>query len=110
VLVIAGDVTPETALEKVKRYFGDIPAGPPWPRIPHGRPSARAATGRRPRTGSPRRAVKVWNIPEWGSIDEIHLDLLSDVMASGKTSRLFKRLVYDDQIATSVTAYVDPVK
>ena len=33
--------------------------------------------------------------------------LFADVLASGKTSRLYKRLVYDDQIATSVSAYLD---
>jgi zinc protease len=32
----------------------------------------------------------------------------SRVLASGKTSRLYKRLVYDEQIATDVSAYVDP--
>src|SRR5262249_3680426 len=36
------------------------------------------------------------------------LDLVSDVMAVGKTSRLYKRLVYDDQIATNVSAFLNP--
>jgi zinc protease len=108
VLVVAGDVTPQTALEKVKRYFGDIPSGPPV---------AVQSTWVAKRTGDHRqtaqdrvpqaRLYKVWNIPEWGSIDETYLDLVSDVLASGKTSRLFKRLVYDDQIATNVSAYLD---
>jgi zinc protease len=50
---------------------------------------------------------KVWNTPELGTIDDARLDLLSGVLASGKTSRLYKRLVYDDQTATAVNAFDD---
>ena len=39
--------------------------------------------------------------------DGDYLDLVTDVLAAGKTSRLYKRLVYDEQIATDVVAYVD---
>ncbi len=53
------------------------------------------------------RVYKVWNIPEFGSADADYLDLVSDVLSQGKTSRLYKRLVYDEQIATSVNASVD---
>src|SRR5947208_8313013 len=48
-----------------------------------------------------------WNIPEYGSADADYLDLVTDVLAAGKTSRLYRRLVYDEQIATDVAAYVD---
>jgi zinc protease len=53
------------------------------------------------------RIYKVWNIPQDGSKEFTYLDMVSDVMASGKTSRLYKRLVYDQQIATSISCYVD---
>ncbi len=49
----------------------------------------------------------MWNIPGWGSADGDYLNLLSNVLSSGKTSRLYKRLVYDDQIATDVSASLD---
>jgi len=42
-----------------------------------------------------------------GSVESAYLDLLSDVLGSGKNSRLYKRLVYKDQIATNVAAYID---
>ncbi len=108
VVVIAGDITPETARAKVEHYFGDIPSGPPV---------ARQDAWIARRTGTQRgimqdrvpqpRLYRVWNIPGWGTADERYLDLAGDVLSSGKNSRLFKRLVYDDQIATSVAAYVD---
>ena len=52
------------------------------------------------------RLYMVWNIPEWASADATYLDLVTDVLARGKTSRLYKRLVYDEQIATDVSAFV----
>ena len=108
VLVIAGDIDAKTALEKVKQYFGDIPPGPPiarheaWIAKTHRRPP-RVRPG--PRAAGPR--LPVWNVPEWGTERRRLLDLASSVLADGKTSRLYKRLVYDDQIATDVNAYVD---
>jgi len=106
VLVIAGDVKTEDVKSKVEKYFGDIPSGPPL---------AAYETNIAKMSGSKRiiaqdrvpqsRIYKVWNVPQWGSKELAHLDLLSDVLAQGKTSRLYKRLVYDEQIATRVAAY-----
>ncbi|HET8714032.1 MAG TPA: insulinase family protein, partial [Gemmatimonadales bacterium] len=53
------------------------------------------------------RIYKEWNIPEFGAADADYLDMVTDVLAQGKSSRLYKRLVYDEQIATEVIAYVD---
>ncbi len=108
VIAVAGDIDAQTAKRQVEKYFGDIPSGPPvtkheaWvskrsgshrqimqDRVPHAR------------------IYKVWNVPEWGTADAVYLDLVTDVLASGKTSRLYKRLVYDDQIATTVNAFID---
>ena len=108
VIVLAGDITPDVARQKVEQYFGDIPATPPI---------AKQATWIARRTGAHRelmqdrvpqaRIYKEWNIPEYGAADADYLDLVTDVLAAGKTSRLYKRLVYDEQIATDVSAYVD---
>ena len=107
-LVVAGDVTAAEVLAKVKQHFGDIPSGPPV---------ARHEAWIAKRTGTHRqraedrvpqsRIYKVWNIPQYGTTDANYLNLVSDVLAQGKSSRLYKRLVYQDQIATDVSAYVD---
>jgi zinc protease len=107
-VVIAGDITPEAAREKVEKYYGDIPAGPPI---------AKQEVWVAKRTGRHRgwvedrvpqgRLYRVWNVPEFGTPEESLLDLAAQVLGSGKTSRLYKRLVYKDQIATSATASND---
>ncbi|MDX2063100.1 MAG: pitrilysin family protein [Bacteroidia bacterium] len=104
-LVIAGDITPEVALEKVKKYFGDIPSGPPVARpevwiAP--RPENRQVVlqDRVPQT----RIYLTWNTPQWGTAESSYLDLLGDVLSSGKSSRLSKRLVYDEDLVSFVFA------
>jgi len=108
VLVLAGDVDAKTAKEKVQKYFGDIPPGPP---VAHQEVWVAKMTGTHRQKVQDRvpqaRIYKVWNIPEFGSADEDYLDLVSDCLSQGKTSRLYKRLVYDDQIATDASALID---
>ncbi|MCJ7504705.1 MAG: insulinase family protein, partial [Acidobacteriia bacterium] len=109
VLALAGDIDPETARQKVERYFGDIPSGPP---ITKHQTWVAKQTGVHRQLMQDRvpqaRIYKVWNTPEWGSAENDYLDLVTDVLAQGKTSRLYKRLVYDDQIATNVQAFIYP--
>ncbi len=108
VIVVAGDIDAKTAKEKVEKYFGDIPAGPP---VAHQEVWVAKMTGTHRQKVQDRvpqaRIYKVWNIPEYGSADAVYLDLVSNCLSQGKTSRLYKRLVYDDQIATSANAFVD---
>ncbi len=54
------------------------------------------------------RIYKTWNIPGSTTRDFTMLDVASDILGSGKNSRLYKRLVYKDQIAQSVTVGVGP--
>ena len=105
-VAIAGDITAAEAKKKVEQFFGDIPAGPPV---------ARHEAWIAKRTGVHRQTVqdrvpqarlyKSWNTPQALTPEDAQLDLLAGVLASGKTSRLYKRLVYDDQSATDVAAF-----
>ncbi len=105
VIAIAGDVDAATAKEKVEKYFGWIPPGPPVGRmqawVPQRTNTIReVAVDRVPQA----RLYKVWAVPGYGSRDGEMLDLAAAILAGGKTSRLYRRLVYQDQIATTVTA------
>jgi zinc protease len=108
VIVLAGDIDVKTAREKVQKYFGEIPPGPPvahqkaW--IAKMRGTHREIT--QDRVPLPR-IYMVWNVPQFGSADADYLGLVSSILGNGKTSRLYKRLIYDDQIASDVTVYTD---
>jgi zinc protease len=108
VIVVAGDIDVKTAREKVTKYFGDIPAGPP---VAHQQVWVAKMSGTHRQIVQDRvpqaRIYKVWNIPEYGSADADYLDLVSDCLSLGKSSRFYKRLVYEDQIATDAMAFTD---
>jgi zinc protease len=103
VIVIAGDIDAKTAKQKVEKYFGWIPPGPPPVR--HTQWVAK-------RTGTQRqvaqdqvpqsRIEKVWNVPGANTRETELLDLAASVLGGGKTSRFYKRLVLQDQLASSV--------
>src|SRR5580692_3999044 len=106
-IVLAGDIDLKTAKEKVEKYFGNIPPGPP---VAHQETWVAKMSGTHREVVQDRvpqaRIYKVWNVPEYGTADADYLDLVSDVLSSGKSSRFYKRLVYDDQIATNANAFV----
>jgi zinc protease len=107
VVVVAGDVEAEDVLTRVERYFGDIPSGSPVERqqdwIAARSGEHRITTEDRVPQG---RVLFAWNVPGIGTPDGDSLDLVSTILAQDKTSPLYKRLVYEDQIATDVAAFV----
>jgi zinc protease len=108
VLALAGDITLEQARERVSRYFGEIDPGPP---VAHQRAWIAKMRGEHRETVQDRvpqaRVYKTWNVPGYGTAAADYLRFACSVLSSGKTSRLYKRLVYDDQIATQVAAHMD---
>ena len=104
-LVLSGDFEPKKALALVEKYFGPIPRGP---EVPRKKPSVVAHPGEarievEAGVELPRVYVS-WSTPPLFTQEDGELDLVSHVLAGGKTSRLYKRLVYDLQIAQSVSA------
>ncbi len=108
-VALVGDITPEVAREKMLRYFGDIPAGPP---VPHQQPwtAARSKSTRDTMTDSvaQTRIVRTWNVPDLADADEAQLELAASILGGGKTSRLYQRLVYQDKLVDSVSTQVQP--
>ncbi|HEX7374391.1 MAG TPA: pitrilysin family protein, partial [Steroidobacteraceae bacterium] len=109
VLVLAGDIDVATAREKVQKYFGDIPPGPALTR-PGVWIAARSDSRRDVMYDqvAQTRIQKVWNIPPDGSSEADLLSLVGDILGGGKTSRLYERLVYRDQIADRASAGASP--
>jgi len=108
VLVLAGDITLEQARDRVGHYFNEIASGPP---VAHQRSWIAKMRGEHRETVQDRvpqaRIYKAWNVPGYGAAAADYLRFACSVLSSGKSSRLYKRLVYDDQIATQVAAHLD---
>ncbi len=107
-LVVAGDIDAPAALEKVKNFFGDIPSGPSIARPTSWIAERTGVLRQRAEDRVPQaRIYKIWNIPGWGTAASDYLELAAHVLAGGKSSRLYKRIVYDERLATDVSASVD---
>ena len=111
VLVIAGDVDPQQVLERVEHYFGHIAAGPPLTRQDVWIPDVTGVHRQVMQDRVPQaRVYKFWQMPEIGHPEATNLDLVAGILSEGKTSRLYKRLVFDDQIASDVAAFAFPLE
>lgn len=111
VLCIAGDVKPEDVMEKIRKYFGDIPPGPTLirPALNIARRSETTRGVYEDRVPEAR-ITMVWNVPQWGSKEAALLNLAADILSTGKTSRLYKKLVYEDQTASGTFASMDQME
>jgi len=103
-LALAGDFDPDEALALVDRYFGSIEPGE---RVPAMRETAALSGDTRivfeDRVELPRLHV-AWLTPAMFGDGDADLDLAADLLANGKTSRLYKRLVFEERVATDVSA------
>jgi zinc protease len=111
-LVISGDFNRDSALTWVNRYFADIPRGPKMPP----RPVVPAFTVPRDtfllledRVTLPR-LYETWHTERIYHSNDAPLDVLADVLAGDKNSRLYKRLVFDMQVAQDVNAFNNSTK
>ncbi len=107
-LAIAGDVRVSRVRELVGKYFGDIPSGPPIPavEVPDATLDADRPVVLEDAVQLPRLYV-AWHAPKVFTDEDAALDVLASVLTEGKSSRLYKRLVYDEQIAQDVSAFQD---
>ena len=106
VIVIAGDVDPDEVFEKVKKYFGDIKPSPPVNKMKDWTVRLDTDKSEIIKDDVPQiRIHKAWGGPAFRDLDSDALQLIDIILTSGKTSRLYNRLVYKDRIATDVDSY-----
>ncbi|HEX6899610.1 MAG TPA: pitrilysin family protein [Thermoanaerobaculia bacterium] len=109
VLTVAGDFEPSEALSKIDTWFGEIPPGPPVP--PVSAPLIPLNGERRtvlPDNVQLSRVYIGFRAPAYGDRRWYAADLLAGVLAGGKSSPLYRELVYERQIAQDVGASVSP--
>lgn len=105
-LVLSGDFDRRKAEALVEKYFGPILKGAAVPRVAPAPVTRQVASRIEMEAGVELPRVYLdWVTPKFFAKGDAELDLLGHVLAGGKTSRLYKRLVYELQIAQSVSAY-----
>jgi zinc protease len=105
-LAVAGDIDPAATRRLIEKWFGDVKAGE---RVQPLAVPGVALTGVQRKTITDRvqlpRLYLAWLTPPAFQPADAALDVVASVLADGKNSRLYKRLVYDLQIAQSIEAY-----
>ena len=102
VLVMVGDVNPEEDIQVIERYFGAVESAPPF----------RPVIAKEPEQTEERRVVVTYDAepqiaigyhkPTYPHRDAYVLDLADAILSSGRTSRLFKRMILEEQIALDI--------
>jgi zinc protease len=104
-LVVAGDLQPAAARAMIEKWFSDVKAAPAPAAI--AKPTA-TLTGVQKKTMTDKvqlpRIYLAWLTPPHFAPGDATMDVVADILAGGKNSRLYKRLVYDMQIAQNVFA------
>jgi zinc protease len=102
-LTIAGDIDPAQAKVWVEKYFASIPSGPAVPKITASTPPITAE--RRAKITDQVELPRIyvgWIMPSIYQPGDAESDLLAQILGGGKSSRLYKKLVYEKQIAQDV--------
>ncbi|MBM3820489.1 MAG: insulinase family protein [Acidimicrobiia bacterium] len=105
-LVIAGDIDLDRTQALVEKWFSEIPSGPRVPAISP--PPAQLTDVKRQTLTDQVRLPRLylgWLTPRTYAPGDAALDVLASVLSGGKNSRLYKRLVYDTQMAQDVSAF-----
>ena len=105
-LVVSGDFEVEQVKGWIDRYFGPLPAGDEPAAVTEAEaPLPEATTVELVDDVQLARVYLAWQTMPLYAPGDADLDVLSSILSSGKGSRLYKRLVFDDRIAKDVTAY-----
>jgi zinc protease len=104
-LVLAGDIETDRAFDLAERYFADLPSG--------ARPGPVTASASLPREHrllledrvELPRLYMAWHSPAMFATHDAEMDLIGDLLANGKTSRLYRSLVYEQRMAVDVSGY-----
>jgi zinc protease len=103
-ITLAGDIDADDGLALVDSYFGELAPGEPVEPVRAAASLARDVRIRFEDRVELPRLYLAWLTPAMFAEGDADLDLATDLLANGKTSRLYRRLVFDERIATDVSA------
>jgi zinc protease len=105
-LIIVGDFDPKAALEQARKYFGRIPRSKGVPRVKADEPpqkELRTLTKNDPKAPLPA-VASAFKLPSRGHADTYALQVAFDILSTGESSRMYRRLVYEEQSAVAAQA------
>lgn len=102
--VLVGDLAPGEVIRTVERYFGDIAAQPMPRALPLEEPPQPGERRIRVEFPAEPQLLMLYRIPALGDPDMHALSALGSLLADGRTSRLYRRLVEERRLVTSITA------
>ena len=105
VTAIVGDIHPETLIPLLETYFGRIPGGPKPPPLRTVEPPSIAEKVVRIQDPSQPFYLEGYHKPAATHPDQPVFDAIDDILTNGRTSRFYRSLVRDKQIAVDAGAY-----
>jgi len=106
VISLAGDITPERALELVKKYFDGVKPGPPVSRMERWQPTLASNLREEMHERVPQTRIhRVYHSPAWKDADFDTVELMASVLSGSRSARLDRRLVYEEDLATTVSIF-----
>ncbi len=108
VIALVGDVDTAAAIALVERYFGDLPAGTPVPPVTAVEPPQQGEKRVQVQFDAEPNLAMAFHKPTLPERDDYVFDLIDLLLSQGRTSRLYRSLVVEQQLASSVGTYSAP--
>ncbi len=113
ILIVTGDVEPKEVFKRAKKAFGDIKNNGEIPKVKFIEPEQNGAKRVMIKKDSEVEMIAItFHIPDFKDKDQVTLSVMSEILFSGKSSRLYKELVDKKRMVNSVYAYnmenIDP--
>lgn len=108
VIAVVGDIKPPEVVRLVERYFGSIPPGTAVPPVPVQEEAQRGERRVEVRGDAEPELVIGFHKTALGAPDDYVFDLITAVLGQGRTSRLYRSLVLQKQLATQVSVFDAP--
>jgi predicted Zn-dependent peptidase len=108
VIAMVGDIEPAAVMALARRYFGPIPAGEPPPPVRAVEPPQRRERRVEVVFDAAPELMVGWHVPAGTAPEAAAVAVLAQVLAGGRTSRLYRRLVVDDELTSHVAVGLGP--
>ena len=108
IVAIVGDIDPARTIAMMDRYFGDIAPGTPVPPVAVEEPQQAGEKRIEVLADAEPQLIMGFHKPTLPSADDYVFDVIDMLLADGRTSRLYKKLVVEKQLVTDISSFTAP--